>query len=134
VSYVQVVRDLYEAFGRGDVAAVLGVMEPHVEWNEAEGHPYQQVDGQPFVGPDAIMQNVFERLRTEWDAFTVHPRDFCDAGDTVVVEGRCTGTFKATGTTLDAQYCHVFKISNGKLASFQQFIDTAQIQAVMGAL
>ena len=46
--------------------------------------------------------------------FAVHPKDFHDAGDTVVVEGRYTGTFKATGKSLDAQMCHVFKIRNGK--------------------
>jgi len=51
----------------------------------------------------------------------------------VVVEGRYTGTFKTTGKTLDAQVCHVFKIRDGKFTSFQQFVDTAQLQDVMGA-
>jgi uncharacterized protein len=62
----------------------------------------------------------------------VHPKEFYDAGDTVVVEGRYTGTYKATGKSADAQFCHVFKIRNGRLASFQQFVDTAQMQNVMG--
>ena len=39
---------------------------------------------------------------------------------------------ETTGKSLDAQYCHVFKIRNGKLTSFQQFVDTAQMQEVMG--
>jgi uncharacterized protein len=62
----------------------------------------------------------------------VHPKDFYDAGDTVVVEGRYTGTHKVTGKTLDAQYCHMFTIKNGKLTTFQQFVDTAQMRDVMG--
>ena len=37
---VDVVRGVYEAFGRGDVAAVLGAMADDVEWHEAEGMPY----------------------------------------------------------------------------------------------
>jgi ketosteroid isomerase-like protein len=43
----------------------------------------------------------------------------------VVVEGRYTRTFKTTGKSLDAQFCHVFKVRDGKRTSFQQFVDTA---------
>jgi ketosteroid isomerase-like protein len=63
----------------------------------------------------------------------VHPKDFHDAGDTVIVEDRYTGTFKATGKSADAQYCHIFKARDGKVTSFQQFVDTAQMQDAMGA-
>jgi ketosteroid isomerase-like protein len=129
---VQLVRDTYDAFGRGDVETVLGAFDASIEWREAEGNPYQP-SGNAWVGPDAIMQNLFMKLGTEWDGFTVHPKEFHDAGDTVVVEGRYTGIHKATGKSLDAQVCHVFRIRDGKLASFQQFVDTAQLQDVMGA-
>jgi ketosteroid isomerase-like protein len=132
VGNVQMVRDLYEAFGQGDVPTVLEAMDADVQWREAEGNPYQ-MSGAAWVGPDAILQNLFMKLGTEWDGFTVQPKDFHDAGDTVVVEGRYTGTYKATGKILDAQYCHMFNIKNGKLTSFQQFVDTAQMQDVMGA-
>ena len=51
---VQVVQDLYDAFGRGDVPAVLGAMDADIRWSEAEGNPYQ-MSGEAFVGPDAIL-------------------------------------------------------------------------------
>jgi hypothetical protein len=35
-----------------------------------------------------------------------------------------------TGKKLDAQACHVWKIRDGKVASFQQYVDTAQLQGV----
>lgn len=50
----------------------------------------------------------------------------------VVVEARYTGTFKETGKELDAQVCHIWKIRDGKVASFQQYVDTAQLQDVEG--
>jgi len=131
MSNVQMVRDLYDAFGQGDIPTVLGAMDGDTQWREAEGNPYQ-MSGEAWTGPEAILQNLFMKLGTEWDAFTVHPKDFHDAGDTVLVEGRYTGTYKATGKALDAQYCHVFRLRDGKLASFQQFVDTAQMQSVMG--
>ena len=73
------------------------------------------------------------RIGAEWDGFTVTPKDFHDAGAAVVAEGRYTGTHKGTSGALDAQFCHVWKIRNGKIASFQQFVDTAQLRDVMGA-
>jgi uncharacterized protein len=55
-----------------------------------------------------------------------------DLGSTVVVEARYTGTHKPTGKTLDAQVCHVWKLRDGKVTSFQQYADTAQLQEVQG--
>ena len=68
------------------------------------------------------------RLGTEWDGFTVTPKEFHDAGPVVVVEARYTGTYKQTGKSLDAQVCHVWKIRDGKITSFQQYADTGQWQ------
>jgi uncharacterized protein len=46
---------------------------------------------------------------------------------------RATGGFKQTGKSLDAQVCHVWKIRDGQVTSFQQYVDTAQLQDVEGA-
>ena len=132
MSNVKIMQDLYEAFGRGDVGTVLAGMDPNIEWREAEGNPYQP-SGEPWIGPDAIVNNLFVKLGTEWDGFGVHPKEFHDAGDTVVVEGRYSGSFKATGKNLDAQMTHVWRLRDGKVTSFQQYVDTAQMQEVMGA-
>lgn len=132
MSNVQRMRDLYEAFGRGDMATVLGAMDPDIQWCEAEGNPYDP-GGEGWRGPDAIMQNLFMRLATEWDGFTVHPGEFHDAGSAVVVDARYTGTFKQTGRKLDAQVCHVWKLRDGMVTSFQQYVDTAQLQDVQAA-
>jgi hypothetical protein len=128
---VQTVRGLYEAFAKGDIPAVLGGFDSKIEWREAEGNPYS-MEGEAWIGGDQILQELFMKLGTEWDGFTVQPSEFHDAGDTVVVEGRYTGTFKGTGKSIDAQMCHVFKLRDGKVTSFQQFVDTAQWQSVMG--
>ncbi len=128
---VTTVQGLYEAFAKGDVPTVLGGFDPKIEWREAEGNPYS-IEGEPFIGGEQILEKLFMKLGTEWEGFTVHPREFHDAGDTVVVEGRYTGTFKATGKAMDAQMCHVFKLRDGKVTNFQQFVDTAQWQSVVG--
>ncbi len=129
---VQMLEDVYQAAARDDIPSVLAAFDPDIEWREAEGHPYQP-DGKPWLGVDAVRRNLFANLDSEWDGFTVSPREFHDAGDTVIVECRYTGVHKATGKRLDAQACHVWKLSNGKIKRFQQYVDTAQLLDAMGA-
>jgi ketosteroid isomerase-like protein len=119
---VALVRAIYDAFAAGDVAGVVGRMNPDIEWNEAENFPY--ADNNPYRGPEAILSGVFARLGTEWDGFAALPEEYLDAGDTVVVLGRYRGTHGATGRALDAQLVHVWRIEDGKVARFQQYTDT----------
>lgn len=125
-------KALYERFGQGDVEGVLALFSPEIEFREAEGNPYQP-DGEPFRGPDEILQRLFMRIGEEWDPFVITPESFLTSGDdSVIMEGRYRGTFKATGRELDAQVCHILRYANGKLSHFQQYVDTAQLRRVMG--
>ena len=114
---VEVVKGIYQAFATGDVPAVVGAMSPDIEWNEAENFPYS--DGNPYRGPDAILGGVFARLGSEWDGFAVEPREFIDGGDTVVMTGRYTGTYKSTGRAINAQVAHFWTLDGGKVVQFQ---------------
>jgi ketosteroid isomerase-like protein len=129
---VEIMQDLYEAFGRGDIEGVLALFDPQIEVREAEGNPFQP-DGTVWIGGEAVTENEFVKLGSEWDGFTATPMAFHDAGDVVVVEARYTGRYKETGMGLDAQACHVWKLRDGKVTSFQGYVDTAQLQDVMGA-
>lgn len=122
---VEAARAMYDDFARGDVEAVLGRMDEGVVWNEAESSPY--ADGNPYVGPQAVLEGVFARLATEWDGFTAEPEELLDAGDRVVALGTYTGTYKQTGTEVRAQFAHVVGFSGGKVTSFQQYTDTKQL-------
>lgn len=125
-------KGVYEAFGSGDMETVIGAMAPEIRWHEAEGNPYMP-SGEAWVGPDAVVANLFTKLGEEWNGFTVSPVSFHDAGDTVTVEGRYTGEFKETGKSIDAQFCHIWTLADGKITKFQQYVDTGQLQDVVGA-
>ena len=127
---VQLAKDIYAAFGRGDIPTVLAAFHPEIEWRQAEGNPYK-VDGAAWVGPQAVLEQLFMRLGSEWEGFTVTVRTVHDAGEHVVTEGRYTGLYKPTGKSVDAQMCHVLRFRGGKLLSFQQYVDTGQLQTVM---
>lgn len=127
---VRAVRGIYEAFGRGDVPAVLGAFSPGIVWNEAENFRY--ADGNPYVGPEAVLHGVFARCVGEWDGFAVEVTEVLDAGETVVVVGRYKGTFRATGRPQHTQFAHVWRLEGGKVTRFQQYADTLQVARVCG--
>ena len=124
-------KNLYAAFGKGDMPTVLGAMDSQIKWHEAESNPYAP-SGEAFTGPDEVLNKLFVRLGEEWNDFKVTPEKFHDAGDTVVVEGRYTGSFKDTGKENDAQFCHIWTLKNDKVTKFQQYTDTASLQEAMG--
>lgn len=128
---VDLIRGIYDAFAVGDVPAVLGAMSPDIVWNEAEHFPY--ADGNPYVGPEAVLNGVFARCVGEWDGFAVAVDEILDAGDTVIALGRYHGTFKATGRAQNTQLVHVWRIASGKVVAFQQYADTLQVARVTGA-
>jgi ketosteroid isomerase-like protein len=126
---VEFVKEIYGAFGRGDVPAVLGAFAEDIEWFEAEGMPY----GGLYHGPDAVAQNVFGPITEDVEGFAVVPEELIGSGATVAAIVRYTGTGKATGKALDVPVVHVWEIRDGKMARFRQFIDTVKYAEVVPA-
>ena len=121
------VRGAYDAFATGDVPAVLGFLSSDIEWTEAEGFPY----GGTYNGPNAVLEGVFVRLGTEWDGYAAVPDELIDAGDTVVVLGKYSGKYKATGRSFQANFAHVWKVREGKAIKFVQYTDTLKVQEAL---
>ena len=119
-----IIRDLYDAFGRGDIPAVLGALDADVDWREAEGFLY--ADQNPYMGPGAVLGGVFARFGSEWEEFQARPDSFLDAGEAVIAQGHYSGVYKATGKKVRAQFAHVWTLSGGKVVKFQQYTDTKQ--------
>jgi uncharacterized protein len=128
-SQSDIIRGMYEAFARGDVPGVMSNLAPDLVWNEAENFVY--ADRNPYLGPQAVLDGIFMRLATEWNAFSVAPEEILESGDTVVARGRYRATYKATGVAVDAQFVHVWKMRNGQAVMFQEYTDTAQFRAAV---
>ena len=129
---VGVIKGIYDAFGRGDVPTVLGLMSPDIVWNEAENFPY--ADRNPYVGPQAVLEGVFGRVLADWQGFQVVPDEILDAGDTVVMLGRYSGTHTKTGKPHNPQIVHVWRVKDGKATKFQQYADTLHVARAAGTV
>lgn len=126
----QIIKNLYDAFSAGDVPGVLGLMSPDIVWQEAENFPY--ADGNPYKGPEAVLNGVFARCAGEWEGFAVHIDHIHDAGDTIIATGRYLGTYKATGKPQNTQIAHIWQLKDNKIVAFQQHADTLHVADVTG--
>jgi len=128
---VSIIEGIYSSFGAGDIDSVLAKFDPNIVWNEAENFPY--ADGNPYIGPDAIVQGVFARLGGEWDNWRLTNLELHDMSKNMVLAtGRYQGTYKKNGATLDAQVAHLWTLSNGKVIGFQNYTDTKGVAKTIG--
>ena len=122
---VAVVDGLYQAFAKGDVPAVLAVMDANIVWNEAENFPY--ADKNPYIGPEAVLNGVFARIGAEWEYFNLTDIQLHDmSGNMVLATLRYQAKHKTTRKVIDSQTAHLWTLRDGKIVAFQQFTDTKQ--------
>jgi uncharacterized protein len=123
-SSVRLVENFYIALGKGDVPAVLGLLDDEVKWTEAERFPYYTGT---WHGPQAVLNNLLKRLAADWEGFSAKADDFIIEGDRVVSFGTYAGTYKKTGKSMTSPFAHVWKVGDGKIKSFLMYTDTAKV-------
>jgi ketosteroid isomerase-like protein len=125
---IEVVQCFYDALGRGDAPAALGLLDDAVQWTEAVGFPYHSGT---WTGPQAVLENLLMPLGRDWNGFSAKPEAFVVDDSIVVVFGTYTGLFKVTEKDLVAPFAHRWEVANGKATNFRQYTDTALVQAVI---
>jgi ketosteroid isomerase-like protein len=106
---------------------LLAALAPDAVWTEAEGFPYAGT----YVGPDAIISGVFRRLASEWTGYRADVHTYLEDGDRVAAFGFYSGTYKATGKSMRANFAHLYLLKDGKIASMTQYVDTAMVQKAL---
>jgi ketosteroid isomerase-like protein len=125
---IEIVKLAYSSFAKGNLPGVLALFDPAIEWNECKGMPFVQGEG-TFIGPDAIVANVFMNLPVSFDGFNIAVNEIFGTDDKVVMEGYYQGINRATGNPFKANATHVWTVRNGKLVRFFQAVDTATIMS-----
>lgn len=121
---LQIVRDAYAAFQRGDIPGLLESLAHDVEWVAAPAPP---VSGTYRGRAEAA--NFFRIVAENFHFTRFEPREFIAQGDRVVVLGHYTATSRGTGRVVDSDWAMAFTVSNGKIARFQEYMDTAAAAA-----
>lgn len=121
---VERVQQMYAAFGRGDVPAILAQLAEDVEW-EYGGNRNPVPWLQPLKGR-AQVPKFFEALATHIDITQFEPKTFFQQGDMVVNLLDVAFTVRATGKhVVDKDIVHIWRFNPaGLVQSYKQKVDT----------
>ncbi len=72
------------------------------------------------------------KVRVAFESFSIDIERFIDAGDVIVMQGHYVAKDKATDKTVRAEVAHVLEISDGKIVRFDQYVDSATINPLLG--
>ena len=124
---LELIRATYEGKSEDNGRNLLAALAPDASWTEAERFPYAGT----YVGADAIIAGVFHRLGTEWVGYRAEVHTFLEDGDKVAAFGVYSGTYKATGKSMRAEFAHLYQVRDGKITSMRQYVDTHMVQQAL---
>ena len=122
-----VVQEAYAAFGRGDVQGILDRLDDGIVWQGVYGAGANV----PMAGErrgKAAVAEFFKQVATHVNFSRFEPKDFIASGDTVVTLGHYTAKTSAN-KEFDSDFAMVFTMRNGKVTKFQEFLNTAALNA-----
>ena len=121
MSNLAVVQEVYAAFARRDMKAILAHLSPEVSWSEPE-NPFNPAAGTRH-GHAGFLEWAQIGSEAE-DIELLEPQLFLTSEDAVAVVGRIRCRAKRTGRTYASDFVHVVEFHDGLITRFQEFFDT----------
>ena len=123
----QLIRQMYDAFQRGDIDTILKNLTEDFAWNLPGPAPFA---GQRS-GREGMRAFFTEMMAAaELDQFDVD--EILGDGEKVVVLGRQRATVRATGAKYSTDFAHVWTLRGGKVSHGVVFEDTNAAGAAFG--
>jgi ketosteroid isomerase-like protein len=126
---IKTIAAVYEAFGRGDVATILGAVTDDVDWaaeTTSTAAPWYGVRH----GKDAVA-DFFAAFGSTMEVQEFTPVSFASNDTDVLTVIRFAARSRATGKTATMDLHHFFRFRDGKIAYYRGTEDTAQTEAAL---
>jgi ketosteroid isomerase-like protein len=124
---VQIVRRVFDAFNRRDIAAFLELLDPDVEWVPI----LAVLEGRVYRGHEEIRRWIKD-LATDWEFFEVYYEELRDLGDRVLVSGHWRAHGRASGIEVENPGTYLYEIKGGKVVLMRTFTDRAEALEAAG--
>jgi ketosteroid isomerase-like protein len=128
-SNLDIIKEAYAAFGRGDIAAVLSIQASDVELEYAG--PGQIPWAGSFRGLDGA-KKFFAAVEAEAEIESFEPQMFIAQDDQVVVFGFEKLRSRRTGRSYESYWAHSYTLAGGRIIKFREYSDTAAVAAAFG--
>jgi ketosteroid isomerase-like protein len=123
---VEIVRSAFEAYERGDFAAML--KDAHPEMITYRENP----DGATYPGSDGLLKALAEWVE-DFDEFTATAQEFIDANNhQVVVRVHQTAVGMQSGAPIEADFWFVYTLSDAKVTRLDMFARKSQALQAAG--
>jgi ketosteroid isomerase-like protein len=125
---VEFARRTYEAFDRGDFAAIANRLHPDFEL----ALPALYLDSSPYRGLEGAA-TAWARWTEDFEDFRWEPSDFVEARNRVVVSIRERGRGRGSGVQIDHLRHHVLTVEEGRVTRLQIFFERGEALDAAGA-
>jgi ketosteroid isomerase-like protein len=126
-SDMDIVRALFDAFMRRDIARVEELISDEIEFHAVTAEMAGR-EG-PYMG-HAGMELYFADVDAIWEEIRLTPVDFEEAGDMILVTGRVWA--RGSGRVVDSSTGWLFRVREGKLVWGRVFESAAEAAAAAG--
>ena len=123
-----VIREMLDAFSRGDVDGVLASFDPRCELHE----PPEMVETAGYHGHDGI-RAWMANLRQVGE-IVFEPVHYSGSGDLVVCEVAGRGRGQASGAPFDWSTWAVFEMRDARIVRVQAFLTQEEAQKAAGSI
>jgi uncharacterized protein len=120
---VKTIQAIYEAFGRGDVAAILDGLADDVDW--ASESASTEIPWCVRIGKEAAA-DFFTQLAAYSEVLEFTPLVMIGDGDDVLTVVRYRANATKTGRSVDMEIHHRFHFRGGKISRYRGSEDTLQ--------
>jgi ketosteroid isomerase-like protein len=131
IENVAAIQNIYAAFGRADVPAILAAVRPDTKWDFAGARP--EVPWHVPVKSAADLPSFFGALMQNVQMTRFEPREVVHCGPHVMVEVSIEYTVTKTGRRVAMDQIHWWTLEGGKVTRLRHFEDTAQVAAALAA-
>lgn len=114
----EVISDLYAAFGRGDIPAILAMIDEDIDWRAPENLPH----GGSFHGREAVGR-FFRGIGEHWEDLRLDLEGIVSSGDRVIALARIHGRLRATGAEAGYSSAHAWTVRDGVPVRFAEYVD-----------
>jgi uncharacterized protein len=117
---MEIVRELYEAFARGDVDTALASFDPDVVVDASH-----RVDGRVGRGHAELITILGEWMNT-WDDWREEVEEMRDAGDRVLVISTQRARGKGSGVAWENRFAMLYEVRSGRIARWTIYDDLTE--------
>jgi|HubBroStandDraft_4_1064222.scaffolds.fasta_scaffold1176312_1 ketosteroid isomerase-like protein len=126
---IKSIQAMYEAFGRGDVGAILDAVTDDVDWATDTSSTVAPWYGARH-GKEAVT-TFFQAFGSAMDVDEFTPLTFAANEDAVFAIVRCRARARSTGKAVDMNLHHYFRFRDGRVFHYRGTEDTTQVEAAL---